>query len=65
MAYPLARLPDALETIAKALPAAALAECVRGVLDQPLHLPTGEFLVLLVWAVGAPVLAARFFRWEE
>ena len=65
MAYPLARLPDALEVVARALPAAALAECVRGVLASPAHLPVGEFLVLLVWAVGAPLLAIRFFRWEE
>ena len=33
MAYPLHKLPDALETFAKALPAAALSETVRGVLD--------------------------------
>jgi len=65
MAYPLSKLPDALEVVAKALPAAALAECVRGVLDSPAHLPTGELAVLLVWAIGAPLLAARFFRWEE
>lgn len=65
MAYPLDRLPEALELVARALPAAALAECVRGVLDQPMHLPVGEFLVLLAWAVGAPLLAVRYFRWEE
>jgi ABC-2 type transport system permease protein len=65
MAYPLSRLPDALEVVARALPAAALAECVRGVLDHPMHLPAGEFLVLIVWAVGAPLLAIRCFRWEE
>jgi ABC-2 type transport system permease protein len=65
MAYPLARLPDALEVVARALPAAALAECVRGVLEQPMDLPVGELLVLLAWAVGAPILAIRYFRWEE
>ncbi len=65
MAYPLSRLPDALEVVAKLLPAAALAECVRGVLDPAGSLPVGELVVLLVWAVGAPLLAARTFSWEE
>jgi ABC-2 type transport system permease protein len=65
MAYPLSKLPDAIEVFAKALPAAALAECVRGVLASPSHLPVGELLVLLAWAVGAPLLAIRYFRWEE
>jgi hypothetical protein len=27
--------------------------------------PTGAFVVLLVWAVAAPLAAARWFRWEE
>jgi ABC-2 type transport system permease protein len=65
MAYPLARLPDALETFAKLLPAAALAETVRGALAQPMSIPTGELVVLFVWAVAAPLTAIRFFRWEE
>ena len=65
MAYPLERLPTALESIARLLPAAALSECVRGVLEPAGSIPTRELVVLLVWAVGAPLLAAKKFRWEE
>jgi ABC-2 type transport system permease protein len=65
MAYPLAKLPDALETFAKALPAAALSETVRAVVTPGRAFPTGELIVLLVWAVAAPVAAAHWFRWEE
>lgn len=65
MAYPLDRLPDALEALARLLPAAALAECVRGVLEPGGSVPVGELLVLLVWAVGAPLAAARSFTWED
>jgi ABC-2 type transport system permease protein len=65
MAYPLDRLPDALEAIARLLPAAALAETVRGVLEPGSSVPVGELLVLLAWAVGAPLVAARYFSWED
>jgi ABC-2 type transport system permease protein len=64
MAYPLSKLPDALEAFAKALPAAALSETLRAVLDGS-SFPTGEFFVLVAWAVAAPLAAARWFRWEE
>jgi ABC-2 type transport system permease protein len=65
MAYPLDRLPDALETFAKGLPAAALSETLRGVLDSGVSFPTGELVVLVIWAVAAPLAAATWFRWEE
>ena len=64
MAYPLGRLPDVLETVARALPAAALAESVRAVFRGD-GVPWDHVGVLIAWAVGAPVLAARYFRWEE
>jgi ABC-2 type transport system permease protein len=65
MAYPLSKLPDAVETFAKALPAAALSETVRAVLTPGRSFPVGELVVLLAWAVAAPLAAAHWFRWEE
>ena len=64
MAYPLSKLPTALQDFAKALPAAALSETVRSVLSSQAF-PRGELAVLVAWAIGAPLLAARYFRWEE
>jgi ABC-2 type transport system permease protein len=64
MAYPLDRLPDALEAVAELLPAAALSESVRDVLAGA-PFPWGSVAVLVVWAVAAPLAAARWFRWEE
>ena len=64
MAYPLAKLPTPLQDFAKLLPAAALSETVRAVLTAH-PFPVGEFVVLLAWAIAAPLLAARYFRWEE
>jgi ABC-2 type transport system permease protein len=65
MAYPLDRLPGALEALAKALPAAALSETLRSLLDTSRQFASGQFLVLVAWAIAAPLAAARFFRWEE
>jgi ABC-2 type transport system permease protein len=65
MAYPLDRLPDAVEAVARLLLAAALSECLRGVLEPGASLDTGELAVLVAWAVAAPLAAARWFRWDE
>jgi ABC-2 type transport system permease protein len=64
MAYPLDKLPGAVEAVARVLPAAALSETVRAVLTAEAF-PMGELVVLVAWAVAAPLLASRFFRWEE
>ncbi|MEX2032911.1 MAG: ABC transporter permease [Dehalococcoidia bacterium] len=64
MAYPLSRLPDVLESVARILPAAALAESVRAALRGN-AIPWDSAGVLIAWAIVAPVVAARFFRWEE
>jgi ABC-2 type transport system permease protein len=65
MGYPLEKLPTVLEEVAKVLPPAALAESVRGALTPGVPVPGWSVIVLAVWAVGAPLLAARAFRWEE
>jgi ABC-2 type transport system permease protein len=65
MAYPLEKLPDALEAVAKLLPAAALSETVRAALTPGRAFPVGELVVLLIWAVVTPLAAVRWFRWEE
>jgi len=64
MAYPLAKLPSALATVARGLPAAALSDTVRQALSTS-SVSVGALAVLLGWAIGAPLLAARTFRWEE
>ncbi len=65
MAYPLDELPGALQDVARLLPAAALSECLRGVLVAGEAFPRGSLAVLGVWAVAAPALTARWFRWED
>jgi len=64
MAYPLHKLPDVLATVARAMPAAALAESVRAVLGGHTF-PWGHVGVLIAWAIGAPLVASRAFSWEE
>jgi ABC-2 type transport system permease protein len=64
MAFPLERLPLALEDLARLLPAAPLAECLRGALTGT-GVPGGQLAVLVAWAVVTPLVAARRFTWEE
>ncbi len=65
MAYPLEDLPRILRDVAQVLPAAALAESVRGAATPGASVPAWSVIVLVLWAVGAPLVAARAFRWEE
>lgn len=65
MAYPLDELPALLQDLAEVLPAAALSETVRGSLAPGADIPAASVIVLALWAVAAPLLAARYFRWEE
>jgi ABC-2 type transport system permease protein len=64
IAVPLDRFPDAARPALEALPAGALAEGLREVLRDGAGLPIANLLVLLAWAAGAGLVAARTFRWE-
>ena len=59
----LAKLPSGLRVIARALPSGALSDALHGALG-PGDIPGRAWLVLIVWAVVAPVVAAVTFRWE-
>ncbi len=63
MVFSLDKLPSALEQVARLLPSAALTEVLRQALargDAPLR----AWMTLAVWAVVAPLAAARTFHWE-
>ena len=63
MVIPLDELPDGLRVIAEALPASrAVGRVPRGAGRRVV--PARAWIVLVVWAVAAPVAAAARFRWE-
>ena len=64
MVIPLAKLPGAFRPVARLLPSTAQAEILHGLLTSGGAVPGRAWLVLVVWAVAAPLLAARLFRWE-
>lgn len=64
MLFPLGKLPVALADVARALPAAALADALHRSLGTGTAVTGWSWLVLALWAVAGPLLAAATFRWE-
>jgi ABC-2 type transport system permease protein len=64
MLIPLGKLPGWLAGVAKVLPASALADALHGALGHGTAVTTHDWVVLVVWAVAAPVAAGLAFRWE-
>jgi ABC-2 type transport system permease protein len=62
--FPLTKFPAAARPVLRLLPADALADGLRSVLDHAGGLPGFDLLVLCLWAAAAIALAARTFRWE-
>jgi ABC-2 type transport system permease protein len=65
MVVPLSKLPAVIRPIARALPAGALSDALHHALGGA-HVPSvsTSWLVLVAWAVAAPLAAALLFRWE-
>jgi ABC-2 type transport system permease protein len=64
MLFPLSKLPGGWRDLAEALPAGALSDALHGALTAGATIPDRAWIVLAVWAVATPLLAARTFRWE-
>ena len=64
MIIPFGKLPGGLRSAAHVLPSGALADVLRDALAGAGTDPTQSWLILAAWAVVAPALAARLFRWD-
>ncbi len=62
--FPTSHLGPWLAGVAVLLPSTALADTLRGVLGAGDPAPLVSWLVLVVWAVAAPLASALTFRWE-
>lgn len=61
---PLSTLPMAIRRVAVALPPGAMAEGLHRVFAQGVGPTTADWIVLGLWAVVAPLFAARTFRFD-
>jgi ABC-2 type transport system permease protein len=61
---PLSSLPDVIRRIVIALPSGALAQALHRVLGHGLSPTTSDWIALAAWALVAPLLAARTFRFD-
>jgi ABC-2 type transport system permease protein len=62
--FPLEELPAAMREVSRLLPSTALGEVLQGALRAGVDVGAQPWLVLAVWAVLTPPLAARLFRWK-
>ncbi len=62
--FPLDKLPGALSAMSRCLPTAALSDVLRNSLMSAGEHTTSSWIVLLVWAIATPLLAAKTFKWN-
>ncbi len=61
---PLSRLPDAIASVVRFLPTAALAELLRQSLSVGGRPSPLNIAILLFWTILAPGAAVSAFKWE-
>ena len=61
---PVTSLPSAIQRLVIALPSGAMAEGLHRVFGQGIAPTLSDWIALLAWAVLAPLLAARTFRFD-
>jgi ABC-2 type transport system permease protein len=64
MIIPLSELPGPLEAIGRLLPSGALSDLMHETLNNNGNNPLLSAIVLATWAVIAPLVASRTFRWS-
>jgi len=62
--FPLTKFPASMRPVLRLLPAGALSDGLRSMLQYGAGLPARDLVVLAVWAVAGIALAVRTFRWE-
>lgn len=64
MVIPLEELPAPLEAVGRVLPSGALSDLMHETLNNAGNNPGLSVVVLATWALAAPAIAARTFRWN-
>lgn len=64
MIIPFEQMPGPIGTVGRLLPSGALSQVLQSCLRDGAPAAGSAWIVLAVWALAAPVAAARLFRWE-
>lgn len=64
MIIPFSEMPGLLGAIGKVLPSGALSQVLQSALRDGASAAGSSWIVLLLWAVIAPLCAVKFFRWD-
>lgn len=64
MVFPIKSLPSLFRNILSFLPSTALANAFHDSLSYGRSVPSSIWLILIVWAIILPFLAAKTFKWE-